>query len=129
MTGSSLTCQILNNLSLINGHNSDLMAVDCGVPQGFPLGPLLLLIYINDVHKAIQYCQVHHLAYDTNLFHTSKSVKNLSKLVSHDMKYLNNRLSADKISLDIEKTELVIFKFPRKVLPDGKINLTSIKLS
>ena len=70
MTGSSLTCQIINNLP-INGYNSDLMPVDCGVPQCFVQGPLLFLIYINDLHKAIQYCIMHHFADDTNLFHTS----------------------------------------------------------
>ena len=109
----------------INGYNSDLMPVDCGVPQGSVLGPLLFLIYINDLHKAIQYCKVHHFADDTNLFHTSKSVKNLNKLVNRDMKHLNNWLSANKISLNVEKTELVIFKSPRKVLV-GEIK---IKLS
>ena len=53
---------------------------------------------------------VHHFADDTKLFHTSKSVKNLNKLVNRDMKHLNNWLSANKISLNAEKTELVIFK-------------------
>ena len=59
----------------INGYNSDLMPVIYGVPQDSVLGPLLLLIYINDLHKAIRYCKVHHFADDTNLFHTNKSVK------------------------------------------------------
>ena len=99
----------------INGYNSDLMPVDCGVPQGSVLGPLLFLIYINDLHKAIQYCKVHHFADDTNLFHTSKSVKNLNKLVNRNMKHLNNWLSVNKISLNVEKTEVVIFKPPKKV--------------
>ena len=51
----------------INGYNSDLMPVDCGVPQGAVLGPLLFLIYINGLHKAIQYCKVHHFADDVTL--------------------------------------------------------------
>ena len=108
----------------INGYNSDLMPVDCGVPQGSVLGLFLFLIYINDLHKAIQYCKVHHFTDDANLFRTSKSVKNLNKLVNGDMKHLNNWLSANKISLNVEKTELVIFKSPRKILLDE----TKIKL-
>ena len=59
----------------INGYNSDLLPVDCGVQQDFVLGSLLFWIYINDLHKTIQYCKVHCFGDNTNLFYTSKSVK------------------------------------------------------
>ena len=72
---------------------------------------------------------MHHFADNANLFHISKSVKNLNKLVNHDMKHLNNWLSANKISLNVEKTELVIFKSPRTVLLDEiKIKLSGKRL-
>ena len=113
----------------INGYNSDLMSVNCVVPQGSVLGPLFVLIYINHLHKAIQNCKVHHFADDKNLFHTNKSVKNLNKLVNRDIKQFNNWLRTNKISLIVEKTELVIFKSPRKVLSDEiKIKLTGQRL-
>ena len=113
----------------ISGYNYDLMPVDCGVPQGSVLGSLLFLIYINDLHKAIQYCKVHEFADDTNLFHTSKSLKKLNKLVNRDMKHLNNWLGANKVSLNVETTELVILKSPRKVLLDEiKVKLTGKRL-
>ena len=105
------------------------MPLNCDVPQGSVLGSCLFLIYINDLQKAIQYCKVHHSADNTHLYHTNKSVKNLHKLVNHDMEQLNNWLSANKISLNVEKTELVIFKSPRKVLSDEiKIKLTRKRL-
>ena len=56
-------------------------------------------------------------------------MKNLNKLVDHDMKQLNNWLSANKTSLNVEKTELVIFKSPKRVLSDEiKIKLTRKRL-
>ena len=64
----------------INDYNSDLMPANCGVPQGSVLRPLLFLIYINNLHKAIQHSNVHLFADDTNLFQANKSVKNLNKV-------------------------------------------------
>ena len=78
--------------------------------------------------KANQHCEVHHFANDANFFHTSKSVKNLNKVVNCDMKQLNNWLSANKISLSDEKTELVTFKSPRKVISDEIIKLRGKRL-
>ena len=73
----------------INGYNSYLVPIDFGVPQGSVLRSLFSLICINDLHRAIQCCKVHHFADDAKLFHTSKSVESLNKLVNRDMKHLN----------------------------------------
>ena len=51
----------------INGYDSGLAAINCGVPQGSVLGPLLFLLYINDLNQAIKFCKVHHFADDANL--------------------------------------------------------------
>ena len=78
---------------------------------------------------ATQYCKVHHFADDTNLLYTSKSLKNLNQLVNFDMKHLNIWLNTNKISLNVEKTELVISKSSRKVLLDEiKIKLSGKRL-
>ena len=60
----------LNNrkqFALINGFNSNIADVKCGVPEGSLLGPLLFLIYINDLHMSIKYSEVYHFVDDTNL--------------------------------------------------------------
>ena len=100
----------------INGHESSPASVLYGVPQGSALGPLLFLIYINDLNQVIQFCKVHHFADDTNLLHFNKSVAKLNKLVNLDMKNLTVWLNANKISLNVDKTEIVIFKHQRKKL-------------
>ena len=99
-----------NQYVSINGYDSGLAAVNCGVTRGFVLGPLLYLLYINDLNRAIKFINPHHFADDTYLLRLSYSIKKLNKLVNADLKQLVNWLNANKISLNVKKTEMVIFK-------------------
>ena len=98
----------------INGLNSKSQSMNYGVPQGSVLGPLLFLIYINDLNKAIKFCTTHHFADDTNLLYVDNSMKKIQKYVNLDLKFLCKWLKANKISLNASKTELIIFRDPRK---------------
>ena len=79
-----------NQYVSINGYESGLAAINCGVSQGSVLGPLLFLLYINDLNQAIKFCKVHHFADDTNLLYLGNSIKKLNKLVNVDLKRLYN---------------------------------------
>ena len=61
----------------ISGFESNVATMDFGVPQGSVLGPLLFLIYINDLHVAIKYSKTRHFADDTNLLINNNSLKQL----------------------------------------------------
>ena len=100
----------------INGQVSNKTSIKYGVPQGSVLRPVSFLIYINDFNHATKFCKVHHFDDDTNLVHFSKSGNKLNKYINIDMKNLTNRLNANKILLNVKKTELVIFKDKNKKL-------------
>ena len=114
----------------INGFESSTSNITCGVPQGSVLGLLLFLIYINDLHVAIKHCKVHHFADDKNLLIINKSLKRLNKLLNIDLKNLTNWFNANRISLNVSKTELIIFKPKRKPIDfNMKIKLNGKKLN
>ena len=96
---------------VINGFESENKSLLHGVPQGSVLGPILFLIYINDLHRCIKHSITYHFADDTNLLHISKDYKTLQRKVNYDLFSLHKWLTANKISLINEgKTELIYFR-------------------
>jgi len=116
----------------INGVKSEEEIVQHGVPQGSVLGPLLFLLYINDLHNAIKHCSTIHFADDTSLILKNKSLKQLKKYLNFDLKNLSKWLKANMISLNTSKTELLLFRHPNKNINynvKAKINGKLIKPS
>ena len=96
----------------IQGFSSDSEIVKHGVPQGSVLGPLLFLLYLNDLHEAIAFSKVYHFADDTNLLNINSSPKLMQKQINIDLKLLYKWLLANKISLNCAKTEIIFFHKP-----------------
>ena len=95
-----------------------------GVPQGSVLGPLLFLIYINDLNSTIKFCTTRHFADGTNLLIKNNSLKQIKKYLNFDLRNLVSWLKANKISLNASKTEILIFRHPNKPINyDLKIKL------
>ena len=97
----------------MSGQTSD-NALESGVSQGSVLGPLLFLIYINDLNQAIKFSRVHPFADKTNLLLVDNSLKKINKHINHDLKFLTIWLEANRISLNTSKTEISLFRSKSK---------------
>ena len=100
----------------ISSFNSSLKPVKHSVPQGSVLGPLLFLLYVNDLHAAIKSSETFHFADDTHLLNFSNSVESLCSRVNADLRVLTCWLNCNKISLNATKTEFILFRSRSKLL-------------
>ena len=114
----------------MDGVKSTLAPITVGVPQGSVLGPLLFLIYINDLPAALEKLTTIMFADDTNLVVKGKNLKELELTLNHELHNLSDYFKANKLKLNADKTKLVCFR--KKSVPfseeDINVNLDSTRL-
>ena len=105
-----------------NGVSSDMKTITCGVPQGSVLGPLLFLLYINDLPNISTKLIFFLFADDTNIYYESNDLKSLEKIVNQELKKLSLWLNLNRLALNVSKTNFVIFRSHQK-MPDHNVTL------
>lgn len=89
-------------------HLSDFMEILCGVPQGSILGPLLFLLYINDLPFAIDLASI-LFADDTSVLSSSKNISTLFEDINSKLEELNTWFISNKLTVNYSKTNYIIF--------------------
>ena len=84
----------------VNGHSSNSPFLRCGVPQGTILGPLLFLIYINDLPNCLVHSRARMFADDTNLTYASNNIYDINHNFNEDLAHVSEWLSANRLTLN-----------------------------
>ena len=103
---------LTNRYQYVNYNNttSNMKQILCGVPQGSILGPLLFLLYINDISSVSIVLFSVLFADDTTLLYSSNNLQELSATVNNELSNIMQWLNANRLSLNIEKINFMTFR-------------------
>ena len=88
--------------------------ITCGVPQGSVLGPLLVLIYNSDIYTSAPNVSFHLFPDGKCLLYSNKKLKRLETSVNVALNNISNWLKANKLTLNVKKSHLLIFSINKK---------------
>jgi hypothetical protein len=109
---------------MCNGTLSSLKPVRVGVPQGSNLGPLLFLLYINDLPNVSTMIKFILFADDTNVFCSHESLTTLIEIINSELAKLACWFRTNRLSLNVKKSCYIVFRSPNKQLSGHQIDLS-----
>jgi hypothetical protein len=95
--------------TLVKDNESSVNVISCGVPQGSILGPILFLIYMNDINNVINTGVPVLFADDTNILYTDKNLNTLKQNANYELKQLSQWFTSNKLSVNTSKTKVMLF--------------------
>ena len=113
----------------VNGTISNTVEINMGVPQGSVIGPILFLLYINDMERCSYGPRFVHYADDTTIFSSDNNIERLSIEINQSLSSVSEWLRTNRLSLNIKKTSYMIFtnrKYPNITLRVGDRDLDRV---
>ena len=110
----------LSGYVYINDTNSTCINITCGVPQGSILGPIVFIIYVNDMHTVSSII----FADDTNFLYTGNEI---CKTVSKELDKLSSWFMANKLSLNVSKTNFMVIS-RKQIVNNPIVSINSITI-
>ena len=119
-----------NRLQYVTYNNvkSDKENVKCGVPQGSIVGPLLFLLYINDLTTVATTSLSVLFADDTNIFLSGKNLDSMSMTLNEQLTAIYEWLCCNKLSLNVLKTHYMIFTPRNKKVNDINLYINKVPI-
>ena len=93
----------------MNGTSSETKYIRCGVPQGSILGPILFILYINDLSSASSILFPILFADDTSVFIEGKKLEDTIQILNTELEKITNWLSANKLTINSIKSHYMVF--------------------
>ena len=110
-------------ITTVNGNESQSSFVQNGVPQGSILGPLLFIMFLNDLTKVVEKCSMSLYADDTCVYYASKNPQELESALNNDLSLMANWFSHNHLILNIKKCNYMVIGSQARLAPFRNIKI------
>jgi hypothetical protein len=112
-----------------NSCDSELKDIICGVPQGSILGPLLFILYVNDIINTSNVLDFILFADDTTILYSNKDIRSKFGLINNELKEVSNWFRANKLSVNATKTNYMVLGTPHMTSKNKNAIIDDVNVS